>query len=423
MYAGGKTERNGLNPGAYRPSIIYKLTSDGDTVYSKYLGYYGNARTAVCDPYGNICIGIRQQGPGSTGYYSIFLRMSPEGFIFQRDSIPQYLEMKASTIGKDSSWIIVGSKQNATNPNWLDMFFLRIQKDGTVDPIVSLNPNHPDCEANKVEQLPNGNYLVSGWVGSRVASFELDPWGITNTFHQWYQTPNLSYLSTGYVVQAGGKKFVIGAQGSPSIVGLYDSLRNNIWMKKDTGVQVAPQAMVDGSILVGYSFKPTPPTKYFQRLAEDSSTIWKISFSDSLIALGYPGSVTITSFTSFPDESAVLAGYYIWDGAGTTNTKEDPIFLRIANVGTPVSALTKPKRGTLSNETLAPWPNPSGGTLYLKQHFDKAEVHFYTVSGREVHTDTVRFGQPIDISSFAPGLYLYRAVIDGKPFSGKVMRN
>jgi hypothetical protein len=148
-----------------------------------------------------------------------------------------------------------------------------------------------------------------------------------------------------------------------------------------------------------------------------------MALKDSLLARSLLGVVQINAFCYFEDQSAVLAGTYRWDGTGTTNTKEDPIFLRISNVGIPVTSLTKPKRGTLSNETLAPWPNPSGGTLYLKQHFDKAEVHFYTVSGREVQTDTVRFGQPIDISSFATGLYMYRAVIDGKPFSGKVVKN
>ncbi|HRH35880.1 MAG TPA: T9SS type A sorting domain-containing protein, partial [Catalimonadaceae bacterium] len=103
-------------------------------------------------------------------------------------------------------------------------------------------------------------------------------------------------------------------------------------------------------------------------------------------------------------------------------TAEDPLFIKIANVGTPVTSLSKPKPGPLKNETLAPWPNPTGGTLYLKQHFDNAEVRLYNLAGKEVGQYNIHFGQPIDVSAFLAGVYLYRAVIDGKAFSGKIIK-
>jgi hypothetical protein len=427
IYAGGHTERN--IPGSpwtvYHTGFLMKLTPTGDTLFTKEVGY-GSIFSMVVDYEGNIRINLFSESINP--YYDkllILLKMTSDGFIFQRDTIqpvPNGMYPLASIISNDNSLIVVGQTPRLGAPSQLSMFFQRVQSDGTIDSWIELNPGHPNCVANRVEQLPNGHYLVSGYVGSRIASFELNEDGSNPEFKQWYQTPDFSNLNGGYVSQAVGKKNVIAGQGSPCRIGLYDSLQQKIWMKSDTGILIAPQAMTDGSLMFGYSYRPQSPTKYFQRMAADSSTIWKMSFGDSLIDRGYPGSVKMNAFTSFPDGSAVLAGIYRWDGAGTTNTKEDPFFLRIANVGTPVTSLTKPKRGTLSNETLAPWPNPSGGTLYLKQHFDKAEVHFYTVSGREVQTDTVRFGQPINISSFAPGLYLYRAVIDGKPFSGKVVR-
>jgi hypothetical protein len=142
-----------------------------------------------------------------------------------------------------------------------------------------------------------------------------------------------------------------------------------------------------------------------------------MSIKDSLMAMGINNAVNLKCFTFFEDQSAVIAGI-----VQNPATNRDPIFIKISNIGTPVTSLTKPKKGTLSNETLAPWPNPTGGTLYLKQHFDKAEIHFYSISGKAMGSYKINFAQSIDICSFPQGIYLYRAVIDGKSYSGKIIR-
>jgi hypothetical protein len=272
--------------------------------------------------------------------------------------------------------------------------------------------------ANRVEQLPNGHYLVSGYVGSRIASYELDEWGMNPVFKQWYQTPDFSNLSTGYVSRINGQRYMIGGEGNPSHVGLVDSLGQFIWHRKEFGIQVPPIALQDTSILFGYSGMPQPPYHSLTRLKADSSKIWYMALGDSLQARGLFGNLTLKAFSFFEDQSAVIAGTFYQSGV----TADDPLFLRIANVGTPVTSLSKPKKGPLQNETLAPWPNPSDGTLYLKQHFDKAEIHLYQLSGQEVAQYQIRFGQPIQIHQLPAGLYLYRAVIDGKAFSGKIVK-
>ena len=423
IYAGGHTERN--IPGSpwtvYHMGFLVKLTSEGDTLFTRELGF-GTVLSLVIDHEG--ILRINQLSESIDPYFDQLLvlkKMTPEGFIFQRDTIqpiPNGMTPWGSMVGKDSSLIVVGRVPRTSNPSQQSMFFLRMDKEGLIYPWLELNPGHPNCVANRVEQLPNGHYLVSGYVGSRIASYELNEDGSNPVFKQWYQTPDLSNMSSGYVGKVGTKSSFIGGDGGPCLVANYDSLSNKKWMHKEVGVLYPPQGMTDGSVV--YGFNPNlPPYNVFYKRTTDSTTTWYMNIDDSLQTRGIVGSIEVKAYTYFEDQSAIFAGTIY---QGSSINQRDPFFMRVANVGTPVTALTKPKRGTLSNETLAPWPNPSGGTLYLKQHFDKAEVHFYTVSGREVQTDTVRFGQPIDISSFAPGLYLYRAVIDGKPFSGKVMR-
>lgn len=418
LYAGGYTYRNAILNDYYKAMLI-KLNINGDTVFVKDLGFTGHVTCMAIDPLGNLKLIVKATS-WITFDYQISISMTSEGFIFRRDTLRGI--PLACTVGNDSSLIVVGYRGRTGFPGQTSMYFQRIHFNGVIDPFIELNPGHPDCRANRIEQLPNGHYLISGYVGSRVASYEVDSVGGNPVFHQWYQSANTTNMSSGHVGRLGQKNWMIAGSGAPDMIAAYDSSQNKIWMRHEQGVQQPPQAMRDTSIVFGYSLAVWP-LQYFARLRLDSSQVWFFNMRDSLNARGILGSLNINSYAYFDDESAIFAGEISQDDGIPPDTDNDPFFLRIANVGTPVTSLTKPKRGTLSNETLAPWPNPSGGTLYLKQHFDKAEVHFYTVSGQEVQTDTVRFGQPINISSFAPGLYLYRAVIDGKPFSGKVVRN
>ena len=419
IYAGGNSRKEMFFPGGNPKAVLYKLFPDGDTIFSLWTGIYGQVSAIIPDSWGNIKLAVFKEGLFPNGATQLhLLSMTPEGLIFKRDTIPNILYVTNSCIGKDSSWILCGYRQNDFNSNWEDFYVQRIRKDGTIEPFQSLNPNHPSCRASRVEQLPNGKYLVSGFVGSRIASYTLNEDLSNPQFSVWYQTPNLSNLFSGAIVQSVNKKFVFGAQGSPIVTGLFDSLRTRIWMKKDTGVAIMPQAMTDGSLLLGVTQRPNPPLYKFERLGNDSSIVWYLNLKDSLLARGYYGALILSAYTFFGDESAVVTGTLYQNGT----TAKDPIFIKIANVGTPVTSLSKPKKGPLSNQTLAPWPNPTGGTLYLKQHFDKAEIHFYSISGKTMGSYKINFAQSIDISAFPQGVYLYRAVIDGKGYSGMVVR-
>ncbi len=418
MYVGGSTRRGRYFPGGISRAMIYKLNPEGDTIFSLWPGIYGEVQAILVDHNQVVRLAVFSESnlPYQTGLH--LLSMTTDGLIFKRDTIPNILYVNNSCLGKDSSWILSGFSLNPINGLFFDTYVQRIRKDGTIEPFFTLNNNVSE-QAHRVEQLPNGKYLVSGSGGGKVISYTFDE-NLTNPqpFETWYQATGANPMSTGHVSRINNQRYMVGGQSNPSIVGHQDSLKNFYWSRRDNGVQIPPQAMQDGSTVFGYK-TGAPLFQTLYRLGPDSSTIWNMRLKDSLVTRGMNGFVEINCFTYFEDQSAVLAGKYYLSGL----TDFDPIFLRISNVGTPVTSLSKPKRGTLSNETLAPWPNPTGGTLYLKQHFDKAEIRLYTLTGREVGQYQIRFGQPIEISHLKGGVYLYRAVIDGKSYSGKIIKN
>lgn len=421
LYAGGSQAKTGFPPNVnyqFDRAYIIKLTEVGDTIFIKDLNITdGVVYSIAVDPLGNIRANVRQEYGIATGYHTQLITMTSEGFIIRRDTMPQLTVPYHCLIGKDSSLIITGKIIHNQPTLHSNMFFQRLTKEGFLDPFIELNPGHPDCGANRVEQLPNGHYLVSGYVGSRIASYELDRFGTNPVFKQWYQTPDFSNMTSGYVSRINDQRYMIGGQGNPSRVGNVDSSNIIYWFRSDDGVQVPPQAMTDGSTVFGYQTGP-PSYQTMFRLGPDSSAVWDMALKDSLVVRGMNGFVQIRAFTYFEDQSAVLAGSYYLNGT----TSYDPFFMKVANVGTPVTSLLKPKRGPLANETLAPWPNPTGGTLYLKQHFDMAEIHLHNLSGKEMGEYKIRFGQPVEISGYPAGVYLYRAVIDGKLYSGKILK-
>jgi hypothetical protein len=417
MYMGGSSRHRSYIPGFIPRAMMYKLDSEGDTLFSLWLGIYGEVQAMAVDKQGIVRVAVQKPESSPSDQPQLhLLSVTPEGFIFRRDTISHILYVNHSCIGKDSSWILCGYSFNVINPLNYDTYVQRIKKDGTIEPFITLSNNISE-QARRVEQLPNGKYLVSGSGNGKVISYTFNE-DLANPqpMQTWYQDLPANPVSFGHVSRINGNRFMVSGQAGPCIVGQVDSLKQKYWLHKQIGTQIPPQAMTDGSVVFGYLTSIGPPNPFY-RIGPDSNLIWYISIKDSLIARGIDNAVRLNCFTFFEDESAVIAGV-----VQNPATSRDPIFIKISNVGTPVTSLSKPKKGPLQNETLAPWPNPSSGTLYLKQHFDKAEVRFYNLSGKEMAQYQIRFGQPIELSALPSGLYLYRAVIDGKSYSGKVVK-
>ena len=419
IYLGGRTARGGfqLFGDFFYRTFIIKLGPDGDSIYTRDLGDYGRVYSMTCDPNNILRINTGHYYLEAFGYPPILLRMTPDGFVFKRDTVfyqgsepyPDHCIM-----GSDSSLLITGNKR--TN-NRNGMFLLRVKPDYTYDQMQIYQPNNKSTEGNNIEELPNGRIMISGPFSNRLGSVEVNKDGTGDSSWVWGpDTTSIVYKTSSFVGQNFEKGFLgHDIDGYYNYLRTYDSTRNYLETIKTIRDIPFANTHTNGTY-VFHSYRGNQ-SGWLEKRNLDTSIAWRKDLNQSVLLPGVP--IRITGVVYNEDESAVFSGYYPFID---TAYRSDPYLIKIANVGTPVTSLIKPKKGILANESLAPWPNPSSSTVYLKQHFNRAEIHLYNMAGKEMGQYHLQFAQPIDVSGFESGIYLYRAVVDGKAFSGKIIK-
>lgn len=303
IYAGGLTHQGAVFPGNRPRAMLYKLNPDGDTLFGKWVGVLGSVMAIAEHPSGFMMACVKKRGSSWTDpSQTHIIYLTFEGFIFRRDTIPSILYINHSCVGKDSSWVLCGSTSNPFNGFIDDFYVQRIRKDGTIEPYYALNDNFSG-RAHRVEQLPNGKYLVSGSAGLRLISYTFDE-DLSNPqpMEIWYQSNPSNPITNGVVSRINGSRYMIGGQSGPCIVGQVDSLKQKYWLYKQVGTQVPPQAMTDGSVIFGF-ISSTGENNTLFRVGSDSSTIWKIIIKDSLATRGINGVMQVKVFNYLDDQS------------------------------------------------------------------------------------------------------------------------
>lgn len=414
IYLGGWTWRGGVSIGlnVWPQTFLIKLDENGDTLYVKELDDFGRLHAMIVDHFEVVHIFMIRELP--TGFYQLnYYKMTESGFLFDKDTIDMgYVPYPKSIIlASDSSICLTGDRW--TN-NQHGMFYLRIRPDYTYDELKVFQPNGYSTEGNNIEELPNGRIMISGPFSNRLGSVEVNKDGTGDSSWVWGPDSTSTGFQTSAVLNQANAKGFLGLNG-PRLYS-YDSSRN-------FGVSIRPSnyagllsAHWDGSFV--YFTSNVNNNRVWKRNA-DTSVAWTFNLLTNSSIL--PGTQKrLTSVLYNEDQSAIFSGTL--QSGSDTALRQDPYIVKIAHVGTPVTSLVKPKKGSLANESLAPWPNPTSSTVYLKQHFNKAEVRMYNLAGKEMGVYHLRFAVPIDVSGYESGVYLYRAVIDGKFFSGKIIK-
>lgn len=418
IYLGGSTMRGGLKViGAeYYRAFVLKLSPEGDTIYSRILQEYGKVLSMVQDKYEVLHLNIKKYS--NEPLYSeawVLLKMSTDGFVFRRDTIALLGEQPYPhhcILASDSGVLITGNKRQ-NNKN--GMFFQRVNPDYTLGEFKVFQPNNKSTEGNNIEELPNGRIMISGPFSNRLGSVEVNKDGTGDSSWVWQGDTTITFFQNGaFVGQAKEKGFLGRVDGR---LRWYDSLRQKFMsIKPYYAIWNTVTTHTDGSFI--YNETNGGNVSKLIKRNYDSSIVWNFNIANSSTAVPYAGK-SINSSIYNEDGSAIFAGIISYTD---TAYKGDPYLIKIAHVGTPVTSLVKPKKGTLANESLAPWPNPTSTTVYLKQHFNRAEVHVYNMAGKEMGVYHLRFAVPIDVSGYESGVYLYRAVVDGKNYSGKIVK-
>jgi len=273
-----------------------------------------------------------------------------------------------------------------------------------------LKPN-AYCRGSNLSRKKNGNIFCSGYEGSRIWSIELNPDGHLVETHTWFQDPEFVVWSDAQVISTGDSGYIVrgaNTNNTRTYLARYDTNRNKIWGGFQSIRTSVPYVFADGGFILVPSFR------ILTRFRADSSIKWSISTGIGLI----PGGKSISDMYFFSDESVLAVGMQ-----SLSSLQQRNVWLaRITNFGQPVPVYLEVKDGPRITENLIPWPNPASDKIFLKQEYLLADIKLYTTAGREVGQYRLQSGAPIDISGLEQGMYLYRAMIDGKGYSGKIIK-
>jgi len=184
-----------------------------------------------------------------------------------------------------------------------------------------------------------------------------------------------------------------------------------IWGGEQTG-GFGPFLMnEDGSILANrsVSFSELQINKY----GPDSSLIWS---STSLLSNGYRRALFDMLYLG--NDTGIVVGVQY----NQTNPTGPFFYIaKFSGVGYPFDPLGI-KQPHLVKKDAFPFPNPTTGLFRLKKEYQKGEIHFFALSGKLMKSEMLVTKGMIDISGFPAGTYFYRAILDGRPHTGKIVK-
>lgn len=427
LVAGGETFAFGINvPGntAFMGSALMKISTEGDSLWIKkmpYLGYVKNlcptgtgliwAAFQVTEPY----------QPANNKYYPAVALLANDSSILVKKSFPDLntFQLGDSYLTTDGGLILFGSRSPSFIPGYSqDFYALKVDALGELQWNRPFNPGPTNgfCQGGHVEPMANGNFLVSGSMGSRIVSFEIDPeTGNETNFKQWYQNPGLQIIYTGAVSQSTNfHKIVTGSiQGSSPkfYISRYDSSGQKIFGGASLLGSVPPSANRDGSCVLLTATDVN--TRFLSRLNPDSTDFWKVPLITSI-----PGRKTFYDLLYSENETGFIVG-----SNTRTGYSDDFYIAKFSGIGEPFDP-TGVKQPHLVKTDAVPFPNPASTSFRFKKEFQKGEVYLFTITGKRVISEHDLSPQcAVDISGLAAGTYLYRAVLDGRPHWGKIIKN
>lgn len=433
ILAGGSESKFGFthsNLGDFDGSALVKFSNDGDSLWIKKMPYLGSIKNLCPTENGLIWAAFQVRQPNIFGndwmFFPAIALLANDSAILVKKSFPELntFQLGDSYLTNDGGLILFGSRSPSFIPGFgSDFYALKVDALGQLQWSRSYNPGPTNsfCQGSHVEPMANGNFLVSGSMGRRIVSFEIDPeTGNDTNFVQWYQTPSNFIIDFPSTSQAMANHVVNqGTTRSTSpkfFLGYFDyELKTKVWGGEQPGGNsiITPKPNSDGSFIFNYG--TSTQDVRVQRMRADSTIVWSINNANTSI----PGFKNFRALLYNDDESGILVGRVVSSIQGHS---DDFYIAKFSGIGEPFDP-TGIKQPHLVKTDAVPFPNPASTSFRFKKEFQKGGVYLFSITGKRVLSQPNLLPKGvIDVSGLAAGTYLYRAVLDGKPHWGKIIK-
>jgi hypothetical protein len=266
------------------------------------------------------------------------------------------------------------------------------------------------CEANNIEPLRNGNYLISGMAERTIWSVEVDADGNQIDQHTfWYgSVPNLVFDAV--VRQTSYKSFAVSGTYASNprtlFLGKFDSIETRIWGGETEGRFARIQASTsEGKIIVLDGRAIVNDSLFLTIYNPDSSIIWRLGLPRSGLT---PNNPEINDIVFDGNGGVILCG----SKKRQNSNRDELFFMKISGVGLPYD----PFADTVLLEV---YPNPGREKVWFSGFEGKVELRLFSSEGRLVYQGWVDNGLPVSLSYLPKGLYSYVVRQQNQQWTGK----
>ncbi len=324
--------------------------------------------------------------------------------------------MKKVIPSRDGGAYVVGEANSIFPGYFRDGFLAKITPTGQLD--FSFRYTDSDYTSlNNIEEMKDGNYLLSGTAGQRIWSCVVDSTGFQLSNKTWFKTNENGAIQDAQIQIGHGALFHYGfgrhSSGKTAII-KFDSIGDSLWVKRSTWIGRSPLISLDGGYARSEGY--LSGNYYFSKYNSDSVTSWRILLSDFISS-----SIGVACIAYDGLGSAVLAGYK----KNLTSNRDDMYFIKISNVGYPPNPLsTKPPVENPSGKLpeLSAYPNPAQNYFYLQGIKARTKLGLYNLQGHLLKEYSINSNDAVPVWQLPNGLYIWKAE-DGKTvWSGKILK-
>jgi hypothetical protein len=403
-----------LNP-VIGGAFIMKFDQNGDTLWTKWTGYFGGFNQVYKGENGTIfaLLAYRDQVLNKTSW-CIYTVSSEGEHLF---NIPIQVE-GASLLDMEFRhgyiWISGQKTPSLFHPPGFtyDFLLMKLRPDGTEVFSYVYNANDPTSRGRKMEFMPNGNILFSGSVGNKIGAFEIDTAGVQVQYRTYFTNPlNMGWQGTVVNQIADGNR-IVGAYRSTNPVshylGKHDTSNIKIWGGIKPGAILQGSANADSSIIV----ITQSDVDEIKRIKSDSSIMWAVNFTNT--PLGRTKQIWDVYYEQ--DQSGVIVGSNSNPGGSNANL----YIAKFGGFGIPFDPTSVKAFESLKTDAVPiPFPNPGKDWIKFTILAGPGKVTLTDMQGRKVWEGEYLPEKGVNTKSLPTGIYNYRLERNGKVWSGK----